>query len=113
LLPADLVSCGFFRGGWPAGGFGVLLPGAGFADDVAGLAAAADLAAVVVGLAVAGFAAVDGLPTVDGLPEVTDLAEVSLLTAAGLAGAAGGGAVPPVAGVAPGTVGYRLNSTYC
>jgi hypothetical protein len=103
LLPADPVFCGFFLGGWPAGGFRVLLA------DVAGLAVADGLAAAV-GLPVA-----DGLAAVDGLPEVTDLAEVSLLTGAGLAGAAGAeGAVPPVADAAPGTgVGYRLNRTYC
>ena len=105
LVPADPASCGFFRGGWPAGGFCVLLPGAdcaedvpGFADEVAGLAEAP-----------AGFA------VVVGLPEVTDFVEVSLLTGAVLAGVAGAAdAVPPVAVAVAGTVGgYRLNSTYC
>ena len=103
LVPADPAFCGFFRGGWPAGGFCVLLPGAGFADDVAGLAEAA-------GLEAAGFA------VVVGLPEVTDFAEVSLLTGPGLAagGASAADAAPPVAVAVPGTVGgYRLNSTYC
>jgi len=95
------VSCGFFRDGWPVGGFWLPLPGAGFAFGVAGLAEPA-------GLAAAGFA------VVAGLPDVTDLAEVSLLTGDDLAGATGAvGAVPPVADAAPGTVGYRLNSMYC
>jgi hypothetical protein len=105
LVPADPVSCGFFRGGWPVGGFCVPLPGADFEADGADGAGLAEPA----GLAAAGFA------VVLGLPEVTALFAVSLLTGAGLAGAAGAaGAVPPVADAAPGTVGgYRLNSAYC
>ena len=74
----DPVSCGFFRGGWPAGGFCVLLPGAGFEADEGGEAGLAEPA----GLEAAGFA------VVVGLPELTALFAVSLLTAAGLAGAA-------------------------
>ena len=102
LVPADPASCGFFR----EGGFCVLLPGAGLADDVAGFAACLAEAA---GLEAAGFA------VVAALPEVTDFVEVSLLTGADLAGVAGpADAVPAVAVAVPGTFGgYRLNSTYC
>ncbi len=92
LLPADPVSCGFFRDGWLADGFCVPLPGAGFADGAACLAVACGLASAG-GLPLAGGFAVGA-----GVPEVTALAAVSLLTTAGLAGAAGAaGILPPVA----------------
>ena len=97
-------SCGFFRGGWPAGGFGALLPAAGVAVEAAGFAVLDGL----VGFAGAGFAG-------GGFGGATALGVVSLLRTDGLAGAVGAaGAVPAVAAAVPGTCGgYLLNSTYC
>ena len=97
-------SCGFFRGAWPAGGFGPLLPGA------EGLPAA-------VAAEEAGFAVVDGLAGFagGGFGGATALGVVSLLRSDGLAGDSdAAGPVPAAATAVPGTCGgYLLNSTYC
>jgi hypothetical protein len=107
--------CGFFPGGWPAGGIGALLPAAGAAGAVAALAAAAGFAPAAGFALAAGFAEADGFPEAAGFAGATDFVEVSLLITDGFADAAGAaGAVPPAAVAAPGTgVGYRRNRTYC